>query len=217
MTSEPPRDPTPPPSVASPSAAQLQARLADIAASPRERGVVQALFARPAVGERRALAVAELDSVVGLVGDNWSTRGSRRTADGSPHPEQQLTLMNGRALAAIAGTPDRFALAGDQLIVDFELSVANVPPGTRLAIGTAVIEVTALPHTGCAKFAARFGAEALAFVNSPEGRALQLRGINARVVEPGHVRPGDAIGKLPAAAPPALGRPEPPAGATPSP
>ncbi len=192
---------------------QLRARLADIAASPRERGVVQALFARPEAGQRRALAEAVLDRVVGLVGDNWSTRGSRRTADGSPHPEQQLTLMNGRALGAIAGAPDRFALAGDQLIVDFDLSVANVPPGTRLAIGTAVIEVTALPHTGCAKFGARFGSDALAFVNSPQGRALQLRGINARVVEPGRVRLGDAIDKLPLSGAP----PRSPAAATPSP
>lgn len=130
-------------------------------------------------------------------GDHWRARGSRSTPDGSADPECQLTLMNARLVDLLAGGDRRaWPLAGDQLCVDLDLSAENLPAGTRLAVGTAVIEVTAPLHTGCAKFSARFGSPALRFVNSPEGRALRLRGLNARVVEPGEVRPGDAVRRL---------------------
>ena len=98
----------------------------------------------------------------------------------------------------MAVDPDRRALAGDQLHLDLDLSLANLPPGTRLALGSAVIEVTAKPHLGCAKFVDRFGRDAMRFVNSPVGRELRLRGLNARVVVAGTVRPGDEVRKLPA-------------------
>lgn len=154
------------------------------------------IVSRPASDRREVLAVAELDLVNGLVGDNWRARGSRSTPDGSAHPDMQLNLMNARAIALVARTRDRWPLAGDQLYVDLDLSTANLPPGTRMAIGTAVIEVTAVPHTGCAKFTQRFGADAMKFVNSPVGRALNLRGINAKVVQPGAIRAGDTVRKL---------------------
>ena len=86
----------------------------------------------------------------------------------------------------------RWHLAGDQLYVDLDLSEANLPPGTRLSIGSAVIEVTAEPHTGCSKFVERFGLDAMKFVNSRERKDLHLRGINARVVRPGVLRVGDS-------------------------
>ena len=151
---------------------------------------------RPAEDEREVLTEATLDPVVGLVGDLWPTRGSSRTPDGSAHPGMQLTLMNARAAALIAGDRDRWPLAGDQLYVDLDLSGENLPAGTRLAVGTAIVEVSDQPHTGCAKFAARFGRDALKFVNSTDGRALNLRGINTAIVEAGVVRVGDAIKKL---------------------
>jgi hypothetical protein len=137
-----------------------------------------------------------LDVAEGLVGDMWRRRGSRRTPDGSANPLAQLTLQNARLAALVAGERERWPLAGDQLYVDLDLSVDSLPPGTRLAVGSAVIEITPDPHTGCAKFSARFGSDALRFVNSPDGRALRLRGANARVVEAGSVRTGDAIRKL---------------------
>ena len=140
---------------------------------------------RPRTNERQVLEEAHLDLVVGLVGDDWRTRGSKDMADGSAHPEMQLNLMNARAIALIAQGKEHWQLAGDQLFVDFDLSETNLPPGTRLAIGSAVIEVTAIPHNGCHKFKARFGAEAVQFVNSPEGKKLHLRGINAKVVQGG--------------------------------
>ena len=141
------------------------------------------------------LDAGELDLKTGLVGDTWSIRASKRTPDGSPHPDMQITVMNSRVAAVIAGEITRWGLAGDQLYVDFDISAENAPSGTRLAIGTAIIEVTDQPHTGCAKFLKRFGTNATKFVNSPRGLALRLRGINARVVVPGRIQKGDRIRK----------------------
>jgi hypothetical protein len=151
---------------------------------------------RPAVGEREVLAEGVVDLVEGLVGDTWSSRPSRTSADGGPHPDMQLNIINARFARLIAGDEERAALAGDQLHLDLDLSQANLPAGTRLALGSAVIEVTEIPHSGCAKFRARFGADALRFVNSPVGRELRLRGLNAKVVVAGRVRRGDDVRKL---------------------
>jgi hypothetical protein len=180
------------------STAELEAGLSDVRDSPSDGGTVELIVRRPAVGEREALAEAALDVDTGLAGDTWPVRGSKRTADGSSHPDMQLTVMNSRAALLVAQEPERRMLAGDQLYADLDLSPANLPPGTRLAIGSAVIEVTDQPHLGCAKFAARFGKDAWRFVNSRAGRELRLRGLNARVVVSGTVRPGDTIRKCPA-------------------
>jgi hypothetical protein len=179
------------------TAAELEAGLEEIARSPAGEGTVELLVRRPAEGEREVLAEATLDLVEGVVGDMWRTRGSRRTPDGSANPNAQVTLMNARAVDLVAaGDRERWQLAGDQIYVDFDLTTANVPAGTRLALGTAVLEVTAEPHTGCAKFVARFGRAAHRFVNSRSHRDLRLRGLNAKVAVPGTVRTGDAIRKL---------------------
>jgi MOSC domain-containing protein YiiM len=173
--------------------AELEAGLDHIRQSPTAEGRLELIVRRPAIDEREVLEVGELDLTVGLVGDTWSDRKSSRTHDGAPHPHMQLNVMNARAADLVSGSRDRWPLAGDQLYVDLDLSDATAPPGSRLQIGTAVIEVSAQPHTGCAKFSQRFGREALRFVNSPVGRQLKLRGINARVVVAGTVRVGDAI------------------------
>ena len=142
------------------------------------------------------MEVGELDLVAGLVGDNWRTRGSSRTTDGSAHPDMQLNIMNSRVIALVAQEKDRWPLAGDQLFIDLDLSVDNVPPGTQLALGSAVLEVTDQPHTGCKKFVARFGPDALKFISSPVGKQLQLRGINVKVIHPGVIRVGDVAKKI---------------------
>lgn len=176
--------------------AELEAGLDAIRQSPQQTGSLKFIVRRPAVDERDVLDEAQLDPAHGLVGDDWKTRGSRSTPDGTANPEMQLNVMNARVIELLAPDPSHWALAGDQLYVDFDLSESNVPPGTRLAVGGAIIEVTAPPHLGCKKFAARYGLEAMQFVNSPEGRQLHLRGINAKVVQPGTVRTGDRVEKL---------------------
>jgi hypothetical protein len=175
--------------------AALEARLDDIRRSPTDRGQVKLIVRRPAESEREALEEAVLDTAGGLLGDTWSARGSRQTEDGSAHPDMQLTLMNARVAALVAGHRERWALAGDQLFVDLDLSVDNLPAGTRLAAGTALIEITDEPHRGCGKFVARFGKDALRFVNSAVGRQLNLRGIYAKVLVGGVVRTGDVLEK----------------------
>ena len=173
---------------------ELEAGLDHLRAAPRGEGVVVLIVRRPAVDEREVVETAELDLEDGLVGDSWSKRG--RSGGRPANEKAQLTVMNVRSTALVAGDRERWPLAGDQLYVDFDLSGEHIPPGTQLAVGSAVIEVTDDPHTGCKKFSSRFGLAALIFVNSQEGRALNLRGINTRVVQAGSVRVGDAIRRL---------------------
>jgi len=175
------------------SHSELEEGLDHVRAAPKDRGVLAMIVRRPQIGAREVLDEAELNLVDGLAGDTWRNRRSTRTSDGSPHPDMQLNIIGARAVDLVARDRSRWPLAGDQLVIDLDLSGANLPPGTRLAIGSTVIEVTAQPHTGCVKFVERFGAEAHQFVNSPVGRELNLRGINAKVVTPGTIRVGDPV------------------------
>ncbi len=184
------------------SATDLEAGLPDIERAPASEGTVELIVRRPAEGEREVLEEGELDLDEGLVGDRW--RSHARTSGEAADTSNQLTLMNARVIALLAPDRERWGLAGDQLYVDLDLRPENLPPGTRLALGSAVIEVTDVPHTGCAKFTARFGSDATRFVNSPRGRSLRLRGMNARVFEPGRVRRGDTIRKLAAESAPGV-------------
>jgi MOSC domain-containing protein YiiM len=181
------------------TAAELEQGMGDVISAPRDEGPVRLIVRRTGKGQREVLAVGELDREVGLVGDDWVNRPSRAT--GQPSPYAQVTVMNARFAELIAGEggPQAWAQAGDQLYIDLDLSQENLPPGSRLAVGGAVIEISAQPHTGCAQFSARFGLDALQIANSERGRALRLRGANAVVVDPGMVRSGDLVRKLPTA------------------
>ena len=163
--------------------AELEAGLDEIRRSPRDAGALKMIVRRP-------------DVAGGLVGDTWRSRKSRLTPDGSPHPDTQLNVMNARVAALLAQDERRWSLAGDQLFIDLDLSEGNLPAGTRLALGSAVIEVTPQPHTGCGKFISRFGVDAATLVNSPLGRDLNLRGINAKVIEGGRIKVGDVARKV---------------------
>jgi MOSC domain-containing protein YiiM len=166
----------------------LEAGIGEIRRSPAEVGTVELIVRRPAENEREVLSEAQLDTGEGMIGDGWLAR------DGDVW--RQITVMNARSVALLAGSRDRWPLAGDQLYVDFDLSAENLPPGARVEVGAAILEVSDKPHRGCKKFSARYGLDALRFVNSRAGYALNLRGINARVVRSGVVRAGDTVRKL---------------------
>lgn len=167
----------------------LTAGLDEVRRSPATTGVLELIVRRPRTDVREVVESAELDEAEGLVGDGWKTRGAAEI-------ERQLTLANARLMALVAGDKQNWPPAGDQLYVDFDLSQDNAPPGTRLAIGDAVIEVTETPHTGCKKYASRYGLDALEFISTPVGKGLRLRGMYAKVVRSGTIRAGDAVRKL---------------------
>ena len=176
------------------SAEQLREGLHAVRAAPADGGVVRLIVRRPTIDAREILDDGRLDPAHGLVGDSWQDRPGKSS---KPERYAQLTIMNARFVELIAASaePEVWAKAGDQLYVDLDISEHNLPAGTRLALGSAVIEISAEPHTGCAKFTARYGSEAWNLANSAEGRALRLRGANCTVVEPGSVRSGDTISR----------------------
>lgn len=178
------------------SITELETGMDHIRQSPKDDGVLKMIVRRPAVDEREVIHEGQLNTTEGLEGDTWKTRGSSHTIDGSANTEAQVTVMNVRLIALLAPEEERWSLAGDQLYVDMDLSEDNIPPGTRLSIGAAILEVSAQPHSGCKKFSSRFGVEAMKFVNSPEGKRLHLRGINTKVIQSGEIRVGDMIRKL---------------------
>ena len=178
------------------SMTELEAGKDHIRQSPKDNGTLMMIVRRPNVDEREVLNEGELSPAEGLVGDTWKARESGHTPDGSADINTQITIMNARTIALLAQEKERWPLAGDQLFIDMDLSTDNLQPGTRLALGSAVIEVSAVPHTGCKKFSSRFGVEAMKFVNSPEGKQLHLRGINAKVLRAGRIRVGDVVRKI---------------------
>ncbi|HLN15532.1 MAG TPA: hypothetical protein VK277_02155 [Acidimicrobiales bacterium] len=173
----------------------LEAGLPDIRRSPTDHGRLELIVRRPSADERELVDEATLDQVEGLIGDTWRTRADA-VGNSAERVDRQVTVMNARVAALVAADPDRRALAGDQLYVDYDISIDHLPAGSLLAVGSTVLEISEHPHTGCAKFSARFGTDALRFVNSPEGRQLRLRGVNTRVVVPGVVRVGDKVEKV---------------------
>lgn len=175
---------------------ELEAGLDHIQESPADGGPVRMIVRRPEVDAREVVAEGTLDTETGLVGDSWKDRGSTVTPTGGPNPAAQITIINSRLLDLLAQTEERWPLAGDQLVIDLDMSEDNLPPGSQLAIGSAVIEISKEPHTGCQKFAARFGHDALRFISTPMGRQMRMRGINTRVVQSGTVRVGDVATKI---------------------
>jgi hypothetical protein len=177
--------------------ADLQASLAHLRAAPADIGTLDLVVRRPDVGVREILEEGVLDETDGLLGDNWLGRATSRAIAEGRHLDAMITVMSARMVGLLGDTDGARALAGDQLYVDLDLSHDNLPAGSRLAIGEdTVLQVSAKPHAGCQKFRKRFGDDAVAFVNSDEGSRMRLRGLNARVVHGGVVRPGDVVRRL---------------------
>ena len=174
----------------------LEAGIDYILDTPADKGLVRMIVSRPETGIRKILKSASLDTIEGLIGDNWKDRGSSSTSDKSADPETQITIMNSRVIELIAHSSDRWKLAGDQLFIEIDISRNNLPPGSKLKVGSAIIEVSGKPHTGCQKFSQRFGLDALKFVSTPMARELCFRGINARVMKSGIVTVGDIVNKV---------------------
>ncbi len=175
---------------------ELESGLDHVRHSPSDDGSLLMIVRRPAVEQREVLDKAEIDVEKGLVGDVWKSRGSRSTPDGRSNPKEQLTIINSRLIGLLAQSEERWRLAGDQLVIDLDLSTENLPPGAHVSIGEAVVEISDKPHTGCWKFAERFGKDALRFVSTPTAMQMRLRGVNTRVVESGTIRVGDVATKL---------------------
>jgi hypothetical protein len=174
----------------------LWTKLEHIQQSPKDSGQVELIVRRPAVEEREIITQGRLLPASGLEGDNWRERGSTSMTDGSANPEAEITLMNSRVIQTLTQDETRWALAGDQFFVDFDLSEENIPAGTRLVIGSAIVEVSPLPHNGCKKFSARFGVDALKFISMAENKSLRMRGINAKIIQAGDVKQGDLVRKV---------------------
>ena len=176
--------------------ADLEAGLDEIRKSPKNQGVLDLIVSRPEEDAREVMSLADLNVAFGLVGDTWKDRPSARSGDGKAHPDMQITIMNSRVAALVAGDKERWQLSGDQLFSDIDLSAQNMPPGTRIAVGLAILEATDQPHTGCKKFSARFGNDAMQLISSSVGKELQLRGINCKVVQGGEIKPEDIVRKV---------------------
>ncbi len=174
---------------------QLESGLNHILDAPKDNGIVEMIVSRPEIEAREILKIAKLDLEFGLVGDNWNARGSSSTPNNSSDIEAQITIMNSRVISLMTTSSNQWQIAGDQLYIDMDLSRNNLIPGNQIKIGTAVLEVSKKPHTGCKKFSNRFGLDALKFASSPLGRELALRGINTRIVQSGIVQTGDVVKK----------------------
>lgn len=177
--------------------ADLAARLLGATAppAPPDDGTVSLIVQRPAVNARAVVDAAEMSVARGMAGGGWQLRPERGTVD-------QICVMSTAAIRAFAGDdPRAWPAAGDQLFLDLDLRRANLRAGDRVAVGAdadaVLLEVTPKPHNGCAKFARRYGDDALKVVMAPLGKERRLRGIYFRVVREGVVRKGDRVRKVP--------------------
>ena len=176
--------------------AELEDGFPEIIRSPKDNGRLEGIVVRPARGKRQELRTSDVSFDGGVHSDLWAKACWKSTEDGRPHPDVQICIMNARCIALIAQERGNWAPAGDNLFIDLDLSPDNLPPGQRLAIGTAIIEITDTPHNGCAKFIGRYGRDAGIFVNGRLGKRHRLRVVYARVIRDGTVTVDDVVTKV---------------------
>lgn len=178
------------------SKAELAAGLPGVLESPKDNGAIEQIIVRPAANERRPVNSVAISLAGGLEGDHWAQGCWKSNESGEPHPDVQICMMNSRCIDLIAGDKSNWAPAGDNLFIDMDLTPDNLPPGTHISMGTAVLEITDTPHKGCAKFIERYGRDACVFVNVGDGDRYKLRGIYGRVVQDGVISVGDKVSKM---------------------
>lgn len=175
---------------------EIDQRLSSVLDSPKDQGTVEMIVVRPFKNQRKTLIHVLFSPEAGVTGDNWKTQCWKKLNDGQSDPDVQVAIMNARMIDMLTDDKAHWPLAGDQLFVDFDLSVTNLSPGDQLQIGDAVLQITAEPHRGCSKFKQRFGELAMHCVNSAQGDAHRLRGIYAKIISAGNVSVGDVIHKI---------------------
>ena len=156
---------------------------------PRDAGSVRLLCVRRASGVHETPASVMITAAGGLAGDRWANRGAGKDPDGA----SAVTLKSAAVAELVTAGEQPLHMAGDNILVDLDISVEALPPGSRLAVGDAILRVSEQPHNGCSTYRDRFGIDALKWVSTPEGRARRLRGMNCSVVRDGIVRVGDPI------------------------
>jgi hypothetical protein len=162
-----------------------------LSAAPRDSGRIVQLCVRPDVNKRAFPEVLELCPRRGAIGDRWEWRTWMHLPDGSPDPRVQLALMDHRILAFLQDLTGCSHHPGDTCLLDLDLHADRLPAGSRLQIGSAVLEISDVENDACGKFATHYGAEVFSWIRAPANRARRLRGAFARVVQGGLVRNGD--------------------------
>jgi len=170
---------------------EINSNLSFILSSPKDVGKIESIIVRRRKNERELRKEVFLSPEKGVEGDRWYD-----LSKGKPDPRRQLTIINSRLIKLLAQSVERMQLAGDNLIIDLDISDANLPVGQRLTIGKVMVEITDVPHTGCSRFAERYGNDAVEFINAPERSSLRLRGVYAKFLNSGLIHVGDIIKKI---------------------
>lgn len=171
--------------------AVLDAALPFVLAAPRDDAPIALLCTRPALGQRAFPASIRLTKAEGIPGERWLTQSWLRLPDGRPDPRNQVSLLPSRVMDIAWQNRDTAPHPGDPIVADLDMTEANLPVGTLIGVGSAVLRVSDVPNLGCVKWKVRYGSDALAWVAADP--ALRLRGVLCSVEQDGEVTLNDRL------------------------